>query len=247
MVKGSVQGVDPLVWEASQEIASALAEASCADELGQFITDALDRMVSCDLGSILTAAPGQEWSIAGEISDNRLLKQNYWRYAAEMSNAELERLAGSFSLATHVFPLRRRERLAVFQEFLNPNGLLEVAVGTWVADGRLWGIGLARTESSFSEQDLTRLNAILPLLRAALRAARWLGREDLDAYPGAGLGGPWALTPSQERTMSGFSPVTQRIWRLATRPRMSATLPQAIRRPFESTATRVASASASSR
>lgn len=202
MESGSIEAVDPIVWRATQEIACAVSDASGVDELGQLVMNALNRMVGCDLGSILTATPGHEWSIAGEIGDNRKLGQNYWRYAGEMSNGELQRLAGNFSLATEVFQPLRRERLGVFREFLNPNGLSEVAVANWVVDARICVIGLARSKASFDDRDLARLTAIVPVLRAALRAARWLAGDDGDTYPCAGFGGPWSLTPAQERTMS---------------------------------------------
>lgn len=202
MADGSLQSVDPVVWDASQEIALTLADASCAAELGQVITNTLDRMVGCDLGSILSAMPGQDWSIAGEISDNRVLGQNYWRYAGELSDPEVHQMAGRFSIASDLLPLRRREQLAVFREFMTPNGLRDVAVGNWVVDGRLWCVGLARTNPTLTDREIGRLNSILPLVRAALRAAPWLDRADNEGYPGFGVGGPWGLTPCQERAMS---------------------------------------------
>jgi DNA-binding CsgD family transcriptional regulator len=201
MASRRAEALDGAVWRASGDIARGVTDASCAPELGQIVMDALDGMVGCDLGSIITVAPGEPWAIVGEISDNRFLRDNYWRYVMEMSPEEIRHLARGFVLDTEVFAPRRRERLGVFREFLDPNGLRCAAVANWVNDGRAWGVGLTRTVPSFSHRALARLNAVLPHVKAALRARSWLA-DQAGEYPGAGSGGPWALTPAQERTMS---------------------------------------------
>jgi DNA-binding CsgD family transcriptional regulator len=196
------QVVDQAIWAASAEIAAAVADASHAGELGQQIMTALERMVGCDLGSIMSAVPGEDWAIIGEIADNRPLQKNYWRYVGEMSSDEVRQLAGSFSLATEVFQPQRRQRLSVFREFLDPRGLKEILTRNWFSDGRVWAVGLTRTRPSFSDRDIARLNAILPHVRAALRARSWFPHTDCDSYLRAGEGGSWDLTPAQERTIS---------------------------------------------
>ena len=193
--------MDRAVWEASKAIAAAVSDADGVAEMGQGIMDALDRMVGCDLGSILTVAPGEAWAIVGQIADNRFLQQNYWRFSQEMSPDEVQGLGGGFTAANDVFVRARRERLSVYREFLHPNGLTNVIAGNWVTDGRVWAIGLARKRPTIPARAVARLNAVLPHLKAALRARTWRGAHDAD-YPDAGSGGPWALTPAQERTMS---------------------------------------------
>lgn len=200
---------DSAVWEASKEIACAVAEATTAEEMGQVILDALGRLVGCDFASILTAEPGQEWSIAGQISDNRLLQQHFWRYSAEMSATEAQGLAGRFASASDVFDAPRRDRLAIFREVLTPRRLDHVAAAHWVVDGRLWAVGLSREGPCISDQTLKQLNAVLPHLKAALRARFWLARDQwspssdqIEPYARAGSGGPWGLTPAQGRTLA---------------------------------------------
>lgn len=207
MAGGSRSWLDREVWRA----ASALAEAvndwtpptspGGAGRLGQIAMNVIDRMVGCDLGSILVAAPGEPWTVAGEIDDNRSLAQSYWRYAAEMSPEEVRRMAQPFTRAEDVFEDRRRETLGVFREFLAPRGLREVLVANWLADGRVYGVGITRRRGPFTDRERGRLRALFPHLRASLRAVALLNDAPAD-YPGAGAGGPWGLTPGQERTMA---------------------------------------------
>jgi DNA-binding CsgD family transcriptional regulator len=201
MADGVLVELDRRAWRAASDIAEAVNDASCAAEIGQRAVDAMARMVGFDLGSILVAAPGEPWTIAGEIDDSRPLAQNYWRYAAEMSAVEVARLAGPIVRAEQVFERRRRETLAIFREFLTPRGLHEVLVASWLADGRVFGLGVTRAGQAFTDRELMRLSAVLPHVRAAMRAAASMSGAAGD-YPGAGDGGPWGLTAAQERTMA---------------------------------------------
>jgi DNA-binding CsgD family transcriptional regulator len=200
---------DEVVWAASKEVALAVADTSTADELGQSVMDALQRMVGCDMGSIINVRPGQKWSTVGEFggaTDNRILEENYWRYSSEMAIPELSRMAGRFVSAVDVFEPKRREKLTIYREFLRPRRLRHTIVGNWVADGRVWTIGLGRTGSGFPGRAVARLNSILPHLRAALRSRAW--RSGGEGVPGPDGGSPfargarqaWGLTLVQERT-----------------------------------------------
>src|SRR6478735_6388107 len=104
-----LRDADRAVWVAASDIAEAVNSASCAGQLGQVIMNVLDRMVGCDLGSILTVAPGEEWAIAGQIADNETLRRNYWRYSHEMQPDEIERLTGRVTSVREVFVPRRRD------------------------------------------------------------------------------------------------------------------------------------------
>lgn len=201
MADGVLVDLDRVAWRAASDIAEAVNDASSASSLGQLAVDAVARMVGFDLGSILVAAPGEPWTIAGEIDDNRPLARNWWRYAQEMNADEVARLGGPFARAEQVFEPRRRETLGVFREFLTPRGLHEVLVTSWLADGRVFGMGITRQRSAFTELEHRRLSSLFPHLKAALRAAAWLSEAEGD-YPGAGDGGPWGLTAAQERTMA---------------------------------------------
>lgn len=185
---------DRAVWKAAQEIAEAVAGSSTSRELGQQVMQAIDGMVECDFGSILAAAPGQQWSIRGEKEDNQIIRRNHWRYAQEMSAAELQRMATRFTPDTEIFfQAKRRERMSVYQDFIRPNRQAGFIARYWVMDGKLWGIGMSRGRPSFTDRERERLDALFPQVRAALRAGTWLGGED---------GSPWSLTPAEERTMA---------------------------------------------
>jgi DNA-binding CsgD family transcriptional regulator len=203
MVRRAAESLDETVWEAFKEIAFAVADAPTAGTMGQAIMNALARVVPCDVGSIITAEPGQPWSIAGEIGDNQLLRQNYWRYSGEMASEEAQGLAGKFAVAENVFASRRRERLAIFREFLTPLHLSHVAAAIWVVDNRVWAVGLSREGPLMSDRAIARLNALLPHLRAALRALSWLPRDpwSSNSEKEPNTGAPWGLTRMQERTM----------------------------------------------
>lgn len=194
---------DGAVWRASIELAEAVASGVSSIALGQALMTALGRLVDCDLGSIVTTRPGERSIVAGEISDTSLIRDNYWRYARELTPDELTRHAAGFIRETDLFPQqRRRAKLALFHEFLGPSGLKNLVTTSWVADGRVWAVGLTRSSVSFSERDTAQLNALLPHLRAALRATEWLTELRRDAYPAQGSGGPWGLSPMQERVMA---------------------------------------------
>lgn len=206
MASGGRVWLDREVWRAASDLAEAVNDATpptpqAPGGLGQIAIGAIDRLVGCDVGSIIVAIPGEPWVTAGEIGDTRPLTESYWRYAAEMSPAEVRRMAQPFSRAEDVFEARRRETLGVFREFLAPRGLREVLVANWLADGRVYGVGVTRRRGPFTERDRERLRALFPHLRASLRAAALLSDAPAD-YPGAGAGGPWGLTPGQERTMA---------------------------------------------
>lgn len=193
--------LDQEVWKASARIAEVVADTESPADIGQVVIDALERMVGCDLGSIITAAPGEEWSFVGQIGDNGPFARNYWSYASAFTVEEVQRLAGRFSLLNDVFQGRRRDSLGIFSDYLHPRGLRNAIVQHWSIDGRATGIGLTRSGSSFTDRERQRLDAIFPHLKCALRARAWL-IGGADAYPGVGKGGPWALTAAQERTMS---------------------------------------------
>jgi len=203
------ESFDRSVWEAAKEVAFAVADTRSADELGQAVMEALDRMIGFDLGTILTAELGQRWSIAGEsrgLCDALVLERNYWRYAGELLPEEIARKVGRFTAASEVFEARRRERLSIFTEFLIPRGLNQATVGFWVIDGRAWSLGLMRGGRGFPDRALTRLNALLPHLKAALRARTWRpydeGSSSTRLADASISGRPWGLTVVQERTMN---------------------------------------------
>jgi DNA-binding CsgD family transcriptional regulator len=195
------QETDPAVWRAGLEIAEAVSGSATAAELGQQVMDVVDRLVECDFGSILSAAPGQDWTIEGAKEDNRVIQRNHWRYAQEMSPAELGQLGTRFSRDTELFSADRRDRMSVTQEFLRPNRQGGFLARYWVMDGRLWGIGMSRAAPGFTERERERLDAAFPLVRAALRAGTWRAETEGRSRR-AGDGGPWSLTEAEDRTMA---------------------------------------------
>ena len=193
--------IDRAVWQAWNEIAEAVADCSAALELGQHVIDAIGRLVDFDLGSILSAVPGQDWSTEGQKGDCRIVCQNQWQYASEVSRDEIRLLATRFSLDTELFRSRRRDEASVYRDFVVPNRQVGFVTRYWTMDGHLWGVGLSRGSRTFSKRDQARLNALFPQIRASLRLRRLLSDDGL-GYPGAGHGGPWSLTAAEERTMS---------------------------------------------
>jgi DNA-binding CsgD family transcriptional regulator len=192
---------DGALLRAALDISEAVAGSRTAAELGQLVMNAVDRLVECDFGSILSAAPGQEWTLEGAKEDNRVIQQNQWRYAQEMSPDELGQLGTRFSRDTEIFVPNRRDRMSVYQEFLRPNRQAGFLARYWVMDGRLWGIGMSRATPGFTERERERLDAAFPLLKAALRAGAWRAEvEGRGLRPGEG--GPWSLTEAEDRTMS---------------------------------------------
>jgi len=200
--------VDPEVWQASKEIALAVADLSSLADVGQVVMDAVDRMVGIDLGSIVTAIPGWEWSTIGCVggrSDNQFLRENFSRFSREMTTAEHRALARGFLPVEAIFGPQRRHSLAIFREFLFPRGLNQVVSVAWVADDQIWTLGATRTNRAFSDRAIARLNALLPYIRAAMRAIpghRVPGSELASVNAELGARSLWGLTSLQARTMN---------------------------------------------
>jgi DNA-binding CsgD family transcriptional regulator len=192
---------DRVVWRAASDIAEAVNGAERGGQLGQLVMHAVDRMVGCDLGSILTASPGEDWAVAGEIADNAPLAASFWRYTREMDPDEVTRMTGRFVSAEEVFEPRRRMTLAVFSEFLVPRGLRGLLVRNWVVDGRVYALGITRRSPSFTELERQRLLALFPHVKAALRVDASLSESRAES-PAVSDGGAWGLTPAQDRTMA---------------------------------------------
>jgi DNA-binding CsgD family transcriptional regulator len=193
------RGEDRRVWRAASDIAEAVWGSETAPELGRQVMAVVDRLVTCDFGSILSAAPSREWTLHAEKEDNQIIRQNHWRYATEMSRDELAQLGERFSLDTELFPTGRRERMSVYHDFMRPNRQAGFIARYWPMDGQLWGFGMSRGYRTFSADDRRRLDAIFPHLRAALRAGRWLASgERVRQHDGA----QWSLTAVERRTTS---------------------------------------------
>jgi DNA-binding CsgD family transcriptional regulator len=186
---------DRLVWKAASDIAEVAADAANGEELGREVMGVVARLAECEIGSILSVTPGQDWVLEGQREDNEILRRNHWRYAHEMTPDELQRLAGGFYLDTEIFQRARRERMSVYEDFMRPNGQAGFIARYWFMDGRLWGMGMSRSLAQFGEHERERLEAIFPHLRAALRAGALLGGS-------RGGGARWALTPAEERAMA---------------------------------------------
>jgi DNA-binding CsgD family transcriptional regulator len=184
------------VWRAAGEISEAVAVAETAEQLGQEVMGAVNRMVECDMGSILSAAPGREWITSGQIEDTRIVTQNHWRYALEMTPAELGRLGVRFTRDREIYEPNRRDRMSIYQDFLQPNRQSGFVARYWFMDGRLWGMGLCRG-ASFSERDRDRLDALFPQIKAAVRTSAWLVGEAVSARNRDA----WSLTRAESRTM----------------------------------------------
>lgn len=191
----AVSSDDRLVWRAASDIAEIAADASSGAELGREVMTIVARLADCEVGSILSAAPGQDWVLQGQREDNEVLRRNHWRYATAMLPEELQRLTGSFCLDTELFARPRRERIGIYEDFMRPNHQAGFIARYWFMDGRLWGMGMSRSSVQFGELERERLDAIFPHLRAALRAGALLGGD-------RGSGDPWALTPAEEKVMS---------------------------------------------
>jgi DNA-binding CsgD family transcriptional regulator len=199
---------DEAVWAAANTIAFAVAQGESAAVAGQEIMDAIASMVGADFASILTMTPELDWAVRGHVggaADHDLLASRYTRYSTELTSAELSELAGGFRDAQNLFPTRRRERLAIFREFLGPRGLHQVVCGAWLIDHRAWVIGMTRTRSAFPARALARLNALVPHLAAAFRALTWHPQSATAVVsPGRqggnlAMDGRWELTPAQAR------------------------------------------------
>jgi DNA-binding CsgD family transcriptional regulator len=189
--------VDRVVWRAAAEIAEAISESAGPAILGQRIMDALDHVVPCDLGSIISVAPGQPWRLDGQKEDNRVLRDNFWRYAQQMNPAEVARLAEGFALDRELFSTaRRREQIGVYRDFIEPNGQKVFVARHWFSRGTVWGVGLTRSLPFFTDRERLRLDALSPHVRAALRFKAALDAEASDLGDAPSLG----LTAAEERT-----------------------------------------------
>jgi len=199
--------VDPEVWQASKEIALAIADQLSVAAVGQVVMDAVARMVGFDLGSIITTSPGAKWSMVGHVGgwpDNRFLEENFSRFALEMSAAEHRAMARGFSPVDAIFEPRRRQSLAIFREFLRPRGLNQVLCVAWASDDQIWTLGLTRTSRAFSDRAIARLTDLSPHIRAAWRSLAWRSTEDQRTSMSAELdvNGLWGLTGLQGRAMN---------------------------------------------
>jgi DNA-binding CsgD family transcriptional regulator len=190
-----VVSADRLVWRAASDIAEVAADASTGAELGAEVMRIVARLADCEVGSILSVTPGQDWTLNGQLEDNEILRRNHWRYATEMQPDELQRLTGSFCLDTELFERARRERMAVYEDFMRPNRQAGFIARYWFMDSRLWGMGMSRSSTQFGALERERLDALFPHVRAALRAGALLGGDRAS-------GDPWSLTPAEEKVMS---------------------------------------------
>jgi DNA-binding CsgD family transcriptional regulator len=189
--------MDRVVWEASASIAEAISESAGPAVLGQRIMDALVQVVPCDLGSIISVAPGQPWRLDGQKEDNSVLRDNFWRYAQQMTPREVARLAEGFAADRELFSTaRRREHIGVYREFIEPNRQKGFMARHWHAHGTVWGAGLTRSSPHFTDRERLRLDALWPHVRAALRFKAVLGGELSDAADARDFG----LTSAEQRT-----------------------------------------------
>lgn len=186
------------VWQTAGEIAEVLFASVSAAALGQELMAAMDRLVECDIGSILSASAGRDWSTHGEKQDTEVIRRNHWRYSFELEPAELQQLSTSFVRDSDIATAARRERWSVYRDFIQPNRQSGYVARYWFMDGRAWGIGMTRCSPRFSEREIGRLNAIFPQLKAALRAGTWLAQDE-DGLARNALANEWSLTPAEER------------------------------------------------
>lgn len=83
---------------------------------------------------------------------------------------------------------------------MSPLGLQQLVAGIWAVDGRIWALGMSRGRRPFSEKAVARLNAILPHVRAALRANHAVQCSPNDPSTSAERRSEWRLTPIQQLT-----------------------------------------------
>jgi DNA-binding CsgD family transcriptional regulator len=124
-----------------------------------------------------------------------------------MSTVEHRGMARGFLPVEAIFEPRRRQSLAIFREFLLPRGLNQVVSVAWAAGDQIWTLGVTRTNRAFSDRAIARLNALIPHIRAALRALAWRspgpqGSELAGVSAELGVQNPWGLTSLQARTMN---------------------------------------------
>jgi DNA-binding CsgD family transcriptional regulator len=155
----------------------------------------VDDMVGFELGGIHSSAPGEHWRRGAEKGNTAVFLANNWRYMAEIELKEAQPLSEGFVLDTDVFSLRRRERLAIYQEFVVPNHLRSGLLRFWVMDGRVWIMALCRDRPTPYGRSVARLDLLFPYLRAAARAATWRANDDQFGN----LLPDWGLTPTEEK------------------------------------------------
>lgn len=188
-----------VVWRACGEIVEALASSATPAEVGREIVAAVARAVPCDFAGVLAASLGNSWSIVGQKENLESLRHRHWQYFQEMTAEEVAQVGKRFSVDTDIFRPARRERMSVYDDFVRPNRQSGFVTRYWLTDGRLWGMGMARSGRSFSSTESARLDALFPHLRAAMRAGGWFASAARD--PSADAGARWSLTPAEERTM----------------------------------------------
>jgi DNA-binding CsgD family transcriptional regulator len=188
------------VWRACGEIVEALASSATPAEVGQEIVAAFARVVPCDFAGVLAASLGNSWSIVGQKENLESLREHHWQYFQEMTEAELAQIGTRFSVDTDIFGAARREKMSVYDDFVRPNRQSGFVTRYWLMDGRLWGMGMARSGTRFSSSECARLDALFPHLRAAMRAGRWFANAARDlSVDGSGR---WSLTSAELRTVS---------------------------------------------
>lgn len=133
------------------------------------ILDVLHGLVQCDGAALLSAAASESWSVASRFLNDTLLSGNYWRYVLEATPPIIAALASGFVRDLDVVDARSRDRAAVYREFHKPSGHRVYVARMWVADGRLWVIGMARGSGNFSDRAIRDLNALCPHVASASR------------------------------------------------------------------------------
>ena len=188
-----------VVWRACGEIVDALASSATPAEVGREIVAAIARVVPCDFAGVLAASLGSSWSIIGQKEGLEILRQHHWQYFQEMTKEELAQMGKRFSVDTDIFAAVRRERMSVYDDFVRPNRQSGFVTRYWLTDGQVWGMGMARSGTSFSSTECARLDALFPHLRAAMRAGSWFASATRDlSVDGKAR---WSLTPAEERAM----------------------------------------------
>lgn len=190
--------LDPVVWRASLEVAEAVCEGTSPKQTSARLIEILDSTFGFDVAGIHSAAPGEPWTRGPEKGNTSIFLANNWRYVAQIGPEEAQRVSRGFALDTDVFNARRRERLAIYQEFVYPNHIASGVLRFWVMDGRVWIMALCRDRPHSFGRAIARLDLLFPHLRAAIRAAAWWAKDAERGDPPEA----WELTPRQERIVS---------------------------------------------
>jgi len=190
-----LKSIDRVVWRASLEVSEAVSEAASAEDTFARLMQILEGTVGFELGGIHSGAPGEAWRRGAEKGNTRVFLANNWRYMAELQPDEAERMGHGFVVDTDVISLRRREGLAVYREFLLPNGVKSSLHRYWVIDGRIWIMAFCRDRPIPYGRSVARLDLLFPYLRAAVRAATWRAKDEQlgNLLP------DWGLTPTEEK------------------------------------------------